>query len=402
LRGRINEMMMRRLKPPAAGNRIEWDGQLAGFGVRITSAGVTSFVVDYYIFGRERRYTLGRWPEMSTASARDEAMRLKNGIRQGIDPLEEKRALAQQPTFGDLIDDYLGSGEFRKKRASTSRDYRRMVEKILRPHLGKLRLQAIDKRDIEKLHADLKATPYQANRVLALLSVLFNYAIEAEWITANPAAKVERYPEDERNRYLTKDEIARFSTALDCYRDQQGADALRLLLLTGARLSEVLKATWEQFDLDRGMWIKLSHHVKQKKQSETPLIPEAVALLVRMRPARARGPLFVGRDGETARVTIRRPWIQACKAAGLVSVEPVEGKRVKLLKRYKPTVRLHDLRHSFVSHLVLNGVSLKAAGALVGHTQVATTNRYANLTNDDLRDAASKFSKVIAFEKKRA
>jgi integrase len=81
------------------------------------------------------------------------------------------------------------------------------------------------------------------------------------------------------------------------------------------------------------------------------------------RTGKARGPLFVGRDGKRARVIIRRPWIQACKAADLVEVLEVDGKRGKPLKRNKPTVRTHDLRHSFVSHLVLSGVSLKAAAA---------------------------------------
>jgi len=121
-----------------------------------------------------------------------------------------------------------------------------------------------------------------------------------------------------------------------------------------------------------------------------------------MQPASAKGPLFVGRDGKRARITIRRPWIQACKAAGLVEEIEVEGKRGKPLKRYKPTVRIHDPRHSFVSHLVLSGVSLKAAGALVGHTEVATTNRYANLTNDDLRAAAGKYVKVLEMTKRSA
>lgn len=400
--GRINEQSIRKLKPPKQGNFIEWDSQLPGFGVRITAAGVVSFVLKYRIYGRQHLYTIGRWPELTSTAAREEALTRKNGIRQGVDPLEEKRALGNQPTFADLLDDYLKSGEFQKKRAATAKSYLYIAEKILRPRLGRLRLQSIDKRDMEKLHAELKATPYLANRALALISVLFNYAMEAEWVTANPAAKVERYAEDERNRYLSVDEIARFTTALDNYHDQEAASALRLLLLTGARVSEVLKATWEQFDLERRVWIKLSHHVKQKKQSETPLIEAAVELLASMRPAKARGPLFVGRDGKRARATIRRPWIQACKAAGLVEVVEIEGKRGKPLKRYKTTVRVHDLRHSFVSHLVLNGVSLKAAGALVGHTQVATTNRYANLTNDDLRAAAGKFSNVIAMAKRPA
>ncbi|MBV8630465.1 MAG: tyrosine-type recombinase/integrase, partial [Silvibacterium sp.] len=149
----------------------------------------------------------------------------------------------------------------------------------------------------------------------------------------------------------------------------------------------------------------LSHHVKQKKQFEPPLMEPAVELLRRMQvgtSSPARGPLFVGRDGKQARVSIKRPWIQACKAAGLVEVVVVEGKRGKPLERYKPTVRVHDLRHTFASHCVLNGVPLKVVGELLGHTQIVTTARYANLTQDDLRTAAGKFANVIQMTKRPA
>lgn len=406
---RITEAVVRRLQPPASGSTIVFDNELRRFGVRITAAGVVAYILEYRIHGRGRSLTLGRPADgMSVADARKAAMAARQKINAGIDPQEERRGLGKQPTFGDLIDDYLASGEFGKKRDSTKRDYHRMAEKILRPRLGKLRLQAVDRRDVERLHKDMKPTPYAANRVLALISVLFTYAIEADWVMTNPCAKVERFPEDQRNRYLSQEEIARFSAALDAYADQQAADVLRLLLLTGARLSEVLKADWSQFDLQRRVWGKLSHHVKSKKQTETPLVAPAVELLTRMHAASGhsrRALLFPGRDGSKARVTIRRPWIQALKAAGLVEVVEVQGKRkmrdgqLRILKRYEPLVRIHDLRHSFVSHLVLNGVPLKTAGALVGHTQVATTNRYANLTNDDLREAADKFTNVLPFRK---
>ena len=231
---------------------------------------------------------------------------------------------------------------------------------------------------------------------------MFNYAIKKKWRGDNPVKGVERYHEEKREHYLTKDEITRFTEALDGYHDQSAASALRLLLLTGSREGEVLKAGWGEFDLDRGVWTKPSHHTKQKKTEHIPLSAPAVELLIGMRPHKASGPLFTGADGRAARVSLRRPWIQACKAAGLVTVEVVKGKRRHEVRKYKPTVRVHDLRHTYASHLASNGVSLQIIGKLLGHTQAATTMRYAHLQDESLRAATNQLAKVIAFEKKRA
>jgi integrase len=192
---------------------------------------------------------------------------------------------------------------------------------------------------------------------------------------------VERYHEDRRERWLSTDELSKFAQALDAYHDQDAANALRLLLLTGSRAGEVLKSEWKQFDLKGGVWTKPSHHTKQNKIEHVPLSAPALALLTAMNPeGDATGPLFLGRDNEGARgarTTLRRPWMQACKAAGLATETTKEGKRLtkegkrKMLTRYKPTVRVHDLRHSYASHLVSNGVSLEKVGKLLGHTRVA-------------------------------
>jgi len=410
---KISDQTVRRMEknPPREGYLVEWDSEVRGFGVRITAGGVTSFMLFYRIFGRQRNYTIGRSSEMSAAAARKKALELRTQILNGKDPAEEKQELSNQPTLAELLDQWLKSDELGKKRPNTLRDYRRMAEKILKPRLGKLRLKAITRRDISALHCELKETPYQANRVLALLSAIFRYAIERAWITENPARGVERYEEQKRDRYLNKDdpgEIARFTEALDNSNDQTAANALRLLLLTGSRLGEVLKATWDQFDLTRGIWTKPSHHTKQKKTEHVPLSAPALDLLERMKPLRASGPLFPGKDGKKARVSIQRPWLQALRAAGLVEVIEVEGKRKgpdgkpRMLKQYRPMVRIHDLRHTFASHLASNGVSLQIIGKLIGHTQASTTQRYAHLQDESLRTATEQYGKIIAFERKRA
>jgi integrase len=391
---RILQQVIAKLEPPIQGNRITWDREVPGFGVRITSAGVISFVLEYRIHGRKRRYTIGRYPELTATAARDRAMQLRVGLMDGYDPLEAREQDRSEPTVNELATEYLERHAATHKRASSLRNDRQMINNIICPALGSLRLQAVGKRDLETLHGSFKATPYQANRVLALLSKMFTLAMEWEWMSTNPARSIPRFQEDKRERWLTEQELTRFTKALDAYPDQNAADALRLLLLTGAREGEVLKAEWPQFDLQRGVWTKPSHHTKEKKTEHVPLSAAARELLRRMkRRDVSTGPLFPGANGKP-RVTVRRPWVQICKAAGLSDVFTLKGKR-RIITKSKPTLRIHDLRHSFASHLVSNGVSLHIVGKLLGHTQSQTTQRYAHIADQALRDASDRMGEIF-------
>jgi integrase len=396
------EQTIKRMKAPKESNCIEWDAEIPGFGVRITAGGVISFILDYRIFGRQRRYTIGRYPELTATAARIEAGELRAKIRAGRDPMEERDLNRGEPTLDDLASAYVDSEVEGKKRPHTVRDDKRMVEKIIRPKLGSHRIKAIGRRDIEALHGSLKTTPYQANRVLALLSSMFNFAIERKWITENPARGIKKFSEEKRENWLTVEQIQRFREALDAYKDQSAANCLRLLLLTGSRAGEALRAEWSEFDLQRGVWTKPTHHTKQKKTEHVPLSAPAIELLRRIRPRSATGPLFPGKTPEKnggARVSLKRPWLQACKAAGLAEAYPVAGKRKKLT-RYRSTVRLHDLRHSYASHLVSNGVGLQIVGKLLGHVQASTTMRYAHLQDEALRAATNRLSTIYAESRK--
>jgi integrase len=281
---------------------------------------------------------------------------------------------------------------------------RQMIDNFIRPGIGKLRLKAVGRQDIEALHLSLKPTPYAANRLLSLLSKMFNLGIQWKWAADNPAHGVPRFQESRRERWLTTEEIQRFREALDSYSDQNAANALRLLLLTGSREGEVLKAEWEQFDFMRGVWTKPSHNTKQKRVEHIPLSKPALKLLQSMMPKDATGALFPGAKrkgkggrltGGDKRVSLRRPWVQACKAAGLVEAEQIKGKH-RVITRYRPTVRIHDLRHSYASHLVSNGVSLQIVGKLLGHTQAATTMRYAHLQDEALRAATNRLGEIYS------
>ena len=289
---------------------------------------------------------------------------------------------------------YLASDGFLKKRKSTQRDYRRFAE-TLRSHLRSRQLKAIARRDIAALHMAMKATPYAANRMLAFTSLLYSYAVREGWAKENIVEHIERYPEDKRERYLTEAELARLHRALEAYRaehhgtrhqqDANGAAvALELLLLTGSRLGEVLSATWEQFDLERGVWTKPSAHTKQKRLQRLELGDAEWKLLKSFRPADATGPVFVGRNGEDGREGIRRVWDYVKEKARL------EG------------VRLHDLRHTNASVLASLGYSLPVIGKRLGHTQPTTTARYAHLTDKVQREAANASGKKLGYPRKSA
>ncbi len=253
-------------------------------------------------------------------------------------------------------------------------------------------MRAVGQRDIERLHGSLKDTPYQANRVLALLSKMFRLAAEWNWREDNPVRGVARYHEDKRETWLTIAELSRIERALGEYQDPEAADALRLLIVTGSREGEVLSADWSQFDLERGVWTKPSHHTKQKRVEHVPLNRAAIAILAKMQEDRRSNYLFPGKQGP--RVTLRRPWVQVLRAAGLVDEYEVLGKRRRPLKRFRPKVRIHDLRHTFASHLVSRGESLHKVGKLLGHTSPQTTARYAHLDDKALRATANSFGDV--------
>jgi hypothetical protein len=178
---KITQKTILSLQPPANGNRIQYDAEIPGFGVHITSAGAISFVLNYRLQGRERRYTIGRHPELTALAARERAIQLRGRIIDGIDPLQQRIDAQSEPTMDDLAKDYLERYARPHKRASSLRNDRQMLERIILPKIGSIRVRAISRRDIESVHRGLKATPYRANRVLALLSKMFSLAVEWGW-----------------------------------------------------------------------------------------------------------------------------------------------------------------------------------------------------------------------------
>jgi integrase len=225
---------------------------------------------------------------------------------------------------------------------------------------------------------------------------MFGLAVRWQWRTDNPAKGIERNQEDKRQRYLTPAELANLTTALAALEDQQAANIIRLLLLTGARKGEVLAARWEQFDLAEGVWTKPGSTTKQKTLHRVPLSAPARQLLVEIRDASKKGAEFVfpGRsDGH--RQEIKRAWRDVCFAAGIVITKVEKDTRGRERTIVQPSARIHDLRHTYASVLASAGLSLPIIGALLGHSQPATTARYAHLLDDPLRQATERAGAIV-------
>jgi len=202
---------------------------------------------------------------------------------------------------------------------------------------------------------------------------MFNLAIQWGWRSDNPVIGVDKYKEHGRHRWLDDVESQRLFTALDTYHNQDVANAIRLLILTGARKTELLSATWDQFDLEKGVWTKQSHSTKQRKMDHVP-VSSLVLEILRQMKEQANSPfLFPGKIPGNPLKDPKSAWNTIRKKAG------------------SPDVHMHDLRHTFASHLVSSGLSLSIVGKLLGHTQASTTQRYAHLADAPLREATELF-----------
>jgi integrase len=373
---RLTDALARRLRTPDTGNRITYDGEVKGFGLRITAAGAKAFILNYRCGGRERRITIGAFPDWSVAAARKEAQRLRALVDQGRDPLAERDSERTAPTVSTLCARYL-EDHLPRKRPSSQRDDRSMIERDILPALGRRKVADVRFADVDHLHRTIsRRAPIRANRVVALLSKMFSLAMRWGWRPDSPVRGIERNLETKRQRYLPPAEIARLSDALN-HRPGVAADIVRWLLLTGCRFSEAANAHWQQFDLEAGTWTRASHETKQKKTITTPLSAPARALLANLHERNGASPhVFPGPAGRPVR-SIKTAWATICRDAGL------EG------------VRVHDLRHSFAALLVSSGASLVLIGKLLGHSQAQTTNRYAHADLDPLREAAERVGAVV-------
>lgn len=358
-----------------------YDSELKGFGVRVSApdrdgAVRRTWVLNYYANGRERRLTIGPVDDWPTEAARAKARELRRRISFGDDPLRERNEQRRAPTFRDLARAF-EAAQAEAKSERTQKLYRQQLRDHLLPKLGRVLVDEIRRRDVEALHAALRRRPFLANRVLQLLRAIFNFGIAHEMVEANPCTGIKPFREPRRERYLSAEELRALLKAIAEEPNREGADAVLLLLLTGARSGEVRTMRWGDLDLEGGVWTKAASSTKQRRSHRCPLSEPALDVLRRRKPL-ARGPyVFPGRYPDEPRADLKRPWASIRDRAGLEEFHK------------------HDLRHSFASLVVNAGGSLPLIGALLGHSRTETTARYAHLFDGTLRDAAERVGSII-------
>lgn len=371
---------------------VIWDDdpKVKGFGLRVYEGGAKSFFLNYRINGVERRYTIGRYPTWSVTAAREEAKAIRRRIDRGEDPAADKRERRDAPTMQDLADRYIE--EHLPTLAEREHNNQRAMLAAIVSHLGKdRRVAEVHFGDIKAMHRKIteRGRAARANRILAVASKAFSLSLlpkEGEtkpWRDAaagNPCKGVARNHEEPRERFFSQAELAAISDTLASY-PGVAADCVRLIMLTGCRPNEALKARWEQFDEEPGYWIKPSAHTKQRKQHKVPLSPAAIELVDRVRKDRLKSAewVFPGDKPGQPLAALWHVWHYVRDKAGL-------GK----------AARIYDLRHTFASVGAGGGLSLPIIGRLLGHTQSRTTQRYAHLADDPLREAAEKIGAVIS------
>lgn len=355
-----------------------WDSELKGFGLIVLPSGRRTYCIQYRNVQRVKKmFKLGTHGQITTEEARSLAKKYLSGIVHGQDPVAIKKETRGLPTMNDLAHDYILYHAEKNKRPKSLHEDQRLLKNIILPVFGNQQVAYLRRRAIEILHLEHKKTPYQANRVLALLSTMFTLANAWGWREDNPAKGIKRYQEKKRVRWLTEEELPVLWKVLDEYPNQAVTCIFKLLILTGARKGEVLHATWDQFNLQKGVWTKPSHLTKQNKEEHLPLSIEAIEILETMKSQASSPFLFPGKVEGKSIQEVKRAWDTIRKKAGF------------------PDLRIHDFRHTHAAHLVSNGFTLNIVGKLLGHTQPSTTEIYAHLADKPLRQAAQLFGSRV-------
>jgi integrase len=413
---------------PGARPFIAFDSDLAGFGVRVWPSGAMVYVVEYRPHGggrsvAKKRITIGKVGTLTPEQARKAAADALARVRLGDDPAAEKARQREALTVASLIETFKAEHVESKLKESTGRSYDAALDVLKAAH-GSTKAEALTRGQVAALHSKMRESPYAANRALATWSKMFAWGMKRGLIPKgeNPAREIDRYREDKRERFLTSEELARLGDALRegetiglVYEvdeskpkakhapkaenrrvklDPFAVAAIRLLILTGARLREILDAQWSHLDSERGILF-----LPDSKTGKKPVYLSAAAQAVLASLPRIEGNPYViaghgprkSRAGEAGassakakqpegapRADLKKPWTAVRRAAGL------DG------------VRLHDLRHSFASVGAGASLGLPVIGKLLGHSQPQTTARYAHLDADPLRRAVDTIGATIA------
>jgi integrase len=368
----------------AGHNRLVFD-TLSGFAIRITPAGTKLFFVQARIGGQKRRITIGTYPEMKVAEARDAAHRMLDDIKAGKNPKIEREIRREAITAGDitvadLADRWMTEVVRPKRKPRTVFDYERIIAQRIKPELGHIPVRTLSWAQVNAFHGSMSKTARRANYVVSTLRAALNFAerVGVRPKHSNPCKGVEFFREGKRERFLSEAEIGAAADAIEgAERDGKigphAAAGLRLALFTGARSGEITAIKWDHIDWDRKL-IRLPD--SKLNEARTIHLSDAAVEVLKTLPH--VGPFVIAgaKTGEPYK-NLSRAWGVAREYAGL------------------DDVRLHDLRHSYASLCAANGVSLQMIGKLLGHRVVATTQRYAHLARDHVATVNDEIGAVM-------
>ena len=387
---------------PKEADYFLWDGELKGFGIKIARGGRKSYVCKYRVGnGRTaptRRMTIGAHGSPWTVDqARSEARKLLGRAANGEDPAKEKQEEKRQITVAQLCDIYLENGVGTKK-ASTIATDRGRIERHIKPLLGRKKVPDVTRADIKRFLQDVASGKTSldqktglrgraivtggkgtATRTVGLLGGIFSYAFDCGLIETNPVRGVKRFADKKGHRYLSQHELVALGQALVDGEERglnpQALNILKLLVFTGARKGEIETLRWDAVDFDGG-YLRLAD--SKTGQKAIPLNAGALEILSKLPRLKGSPFVFPAHRSEGHYEGTPKVWRIIRSMAGL------------------DDVRLHDLRHSFASIAVSGGASLPIIGALLGHTDAATTQRYAHLHDDPLKAASEAVGGKIA------
>ena len=331
-----------------------------------TAAGASSFYYYAKIDGRPVRYRLGDGT-LSIEQARTLAQGVLGKVASGINPQHERQRARAEMTFGELFTWYIEHPKTRTKR--TWREDQAKYDLHLKDWASR-RFKDISRAEVGRIHAKIGTkAPGAANRVLSLVSVLFNRAREIGYEGPNPAKGISKFPESTRERYLQADELPRFFEGLNVV-SQDMRDFFTLCLLTGARRENVLSMRWSELQLPRATWTIPGEKFKTGKALTLHLVPDVVKILQRRHDARTDAAavyVFPSNSKSGYLSEPKKAWARVLKAANLTDL------------------RIHDLRHTFASYQAALNTSLPLVGRSLGHKSQQSTARYAHVNLDPIR-----------------
>lgn len=376
---------------PSPGRQVEyWDAGRVGFGLRVSPNGGKTWVLRYRHNRLQRRFKLGIYPAMTLADARLLADSSRSTVDKGGDPFADRARDKTAKTFKDLAAEYIERHAKPKKK--TWREDQRNLDEDLLPKWRHLRPSEIKRADVrERIEAVVdRGSPVHANRVLALIRKIFNFAIERDWLEYNPCHMVKRPGKERpRDRVLTPDEIRRFWAATEVEPPPIRA-AFRLRLLTAQRGGEILNMRWRDVDLETRWWVIPGEFAKNGLSHRVPQNAQAVSILEELRDwlERRIEEINVLRAKKHLEPKVFSDWVFPSR---WYADEPLEWTR-KATGRLKDLsdldFRPHDLRRTAASLMTSTGISRVVVQKILNHVETGVTAVYDRYSYDNEKRVA--------------